>query len=937
MSNYMAARSRIHFPGSFLIRALSAFLVRHHMLVLAALMLAAIPLGAGFVEEKDGKTIIHVKVFGLPNASAIDPASRASSQVVKEFKNQFPAIFAKKLLKKYQDNPARYGRRDWSNVEIQLEPFSGIQVEGVEVDLLAIAGGMAPDILYVNFRKSDNYIQNGFLYPLDKPEDGYFASFTKEDIELRINPKIWPVIKRKSRAGKTHIWSIPVGGTLGKVLLYRKDLFEERGIPFPDENWTWDDMLSAAKKITDYEKGVYGLLLGRGKQESWFWINFLWSAGADVMRYDEAKDQWRCVFNEAGAADALDMYVRLSAESWTDDKGKVRRGYSSKEAENNWVKWERGEIGMTFAYIDEKMFASLNPELTGLTPMPKGPTGMRGGELNCPMAGLFAGITDPVVRDAAWEYLRFTTSKDAMNTYTTMMVESGMGQFINPKYLRMFGYDELLRLCPKGWAEAFDIAIETGKPEPYGTNSNVAYEMMSIPIQEAEQMERNNQLPEDRAARLKVFQELLDVGCARANEKMIGVIAPAEKTKRHGIAYAVLGCIIVVFYFVFRKVVSAFTPPDATGAASASQWDFIRYRYAYIILIPAVASILVWNYIPLGRGSLMAFQDYRIMGDSTWVGVDNLANVLFSADWWQSVYNSLRYSLLIISLSFLPPIILAILLQEVPFCKLLFRLLFYLPAVISGIVTILLWRQFYDPSEHGALNALALKVPVFGFVAVGLFLLAVALMFSYRLWYHYMRWQSVLCAIAGVLMLTACVGLAMPAIILKGETSGTGITQMLFRLFNTIPEPYGWLINPKTAMLSCIIPMVWAGIGPGCLIYLAALKGISDDFYEAADIDGATFIDKILFVVFPVLKPLIIINFIGAFIGSVYSEGNILAMTGGGANTEVAGLHIWYTAFTHMKYGPATAMAWMLGTMLIGFTIYQLRILSRLEFKTVTK
>ena len=37
-------------------------------------------------------------------------------------------------------------------------------------------------------------------------------------------------------------------------------------------------------------------------------------------------------------------------------------------------------------------------------------------------------------------------------------------------------------------------------------------------------------------------------------------------------------------------------------------------------------------------------------------------------------------------------------------------------------------------------------------------------------------------------------------------------------------------------------------MGPGCLIYLAALKGIPDDFYEAADIDGAGFIDKILFV-----------------------------------------------------------------------------------------
>jgi multiple sugar transport system permease protein len=132
--------------------------------------------------------------------------------------------------------------------------------------------------------------------------------------------------------------------------------------------------------------------------------------------------------------------------------------------------------------------------------------------------------------------------------------------------------------------------------------------------------------------------------------------------------------------------------------------------------------------------------------------------------------------------------------------------------------------------------------------------------------------------------------------------------------------------------------MVWAQMGPGCLIYLAALKGIPNDYYEAADIDGATFIDKILFVVFPTLKALIIINFVGVFIASwTRSTGQILVMTGGAANTETAGLRIWYKAFTYLQMGPATAMAWTLGFMLIGFTVYQLQILSQVEFKTTGK
>ena len=87
-------------------------------------------------------------------------------------------------------------------------------------------------------------------------------------------------------------------------------------------------------------------------------------------------------------------------------------------------------------------------------------------------------------------------------------------------------------------------------------------------------------------------------------------------------------------------------------------------------------------------------------------------------------------------------------------------------------------------------------------------------------------------------------------------------------------------------------------------------------------------------MIFPLLKPLLTINFIGVFIASWNAEANILAMTGGASGTEVAGLHIFYKAFIFLKFGPATAMAWMLGVMLIGFTMYQLTLLSRMEFKT---
>lgn len=897
--------------------------------IIAFFLFAVFSLTAGHITEVNGKTIIHVKVFRLPDSSQTDAFSRAEYAAVKTFVKEFPKIFAQKYQKKYKANPLKYGNYNWDNVEIQLDQFTGIRVEGVEADLLAIAGGMAPDVLYINFRKSDNYIRNSFLYPLDE----YFSAMTQPEIDFRINKKLWPIIKRKGPNGEKHIWAMPYGRALGKVLFYRKDLFENNKLPYPDNNWTWDDMFKACKRITNPSKGIYGIWLGTGKHESFYWMTFLWSAGGEAMIYNPSTDEWRCVFDSPEAAIALDFFVRLNTEKWTDKNGNIRRGYSYRNASESSIKWERGEIGMMLACADEKFLSKINPDVTGMCPVPLGPDGQRAGELNSRMMGLFSQIKEPAVRDAAWEYILFYDSEEATRIKTRIMVEGGMGQFINPKYLRMFGYPDFERLAPKGWADTFDLAVNTGKPEPYGKNSNYAYDMMTFPIQKAEQLALNEELPEDKTERLKVLQNILQEACAKANEEMLGIVTPKERLKRRITAWIVLAVIAVAFGFVFRKIFKLFSPPPEAGKQLA-KWAFGKYKWAYLLLLPAILLILVWKYVPLIRGSGMAFFDYRLLGNSTWVGIDNFGDLLFDSYWWGSVWNALRYSFLVMALTFLPPVILAVFLQEIPKGKIFFRTVYYLPAVVTGLVTVLLWKQFFDPSENGMLNAVLLSIPAGGFVLIGLLLGAVAVLFASRLRFYGFYSGSGLFVVAGIIVFLACCAPAMGILFPNGESFTSAIFALPARFLQTRPEPFRWLSDPDTSMLACVIPMIWAGMGPGCLIYLAALKGIPNDYYEAADIDGATFIDKLLFVVFPHLKFLIIINFIGAFIGSWYSAtGNILVMTGGGAGTETAGLHIWYKAFTFLKFGPATAMAWMLGFILIGFTVHQLRMLSKVEFK----
>jgi ABC-type sugar transport system permease subunit/ABC-type glycerol-3-phosphate transport system substrate-binding protein len=902
------------------------------------LRFAALPAVAGWIEPAPRGPVLHLTLFDLPDPSRTDPSTRAELAVQRAFLAAAPNL----LRARQAAAPGRYGALDLSALSLRLHRFSGIKVEGVESTLLAIAGNVAPDVLYVNFRQSDTYISQGFLHPLDLPEDRYLSALSPDEIARRIHPKIEPVVRRPGPDGRTRVWAMPGGPPLGRVVLYRRDLFDAAHVPPPRPDWTWDDFYRACRALADPANGIYALGLSRGKHESYLWMPFLWGAGGEALVFDAAQNRWRAVFDSPAAAEALDFYVRLTTEPWTDDGGRLRRGYAIKDTSEANLKWRRGQLAMTFAYVDEKLFANLNPDVTGMAPLPIGPV-TRGTEINSRMMGLFAGISHPLVRDAAWEYVRFQNSPEAAAIRVKHLVEGGLGRFLPPETLAAHGYGAIAATIPPEWRDGLAIALADGRPEPYGRNANVIYDILTTPIRQAEELALSGRLSDDLPVRRAQLLDLLAAARRKADADMLGIVPPRELAKRRAAAAALLLLLVATVLFALRQMKRYFlpgdakpkTPPDASPSATPAPrpsilhpayWRSGKRRNAWtaaLLLLPAAATIALWAYVPLFRGAAMAFYDYRIFGDSTWVFLDNFANLLWDPDWWQALLTSARYSFLVISMTFLPPVLLAILLQEVPRGKILFRIVFYLPASITGLVVILLWKTFYEPSEAGLLNRLVMKVPAVGWMVLSLAALAVAAHLARRLLCHQRRLPALLVFAAGLLLAAAPLG---P---LREIWRAAPLSDLLA----TLPEPVRWLDDSRTALFSCVLPMLWAGMGPGCLIYLAALKGIPDDLYEAADIDGASFTDKVLFVIVPTLRPLLVINFVGVFIASWQAEANVLAMTAGGARTEVAGLHVFYKAFIFLRLGPATAAAWMLGCLLVGFTLYQLRILSRVEFR----
>jgi ABC-type sugar transport system permease subunit/ABC-type glycerol-3-phosphate transport system substrate-binding protein len=857
---------------------------------------AALAAAAGTAAGQDKQQIV-LRAYGVPEIARNDIESLAERRIIEEFQNRFP--------------------------HVRPVPTSGLVIPGRStmdiLPLMQIAGDIAPDVMYVNFRQSDTYVRNKFLYPLDDyleqlagvktipgrhlmELDDYVARLKagphyEAQFAERVPRQCWNVMRRQCPYKEAcpyvkgpgpcppkheHVWCFPVGPDF-IALFYRKDLFYEAGLPdrVPE---TVPEMLEWARKLTWPKEDRYGLQIGR-EELGWSTMSFLYSEGGRVVEEDGSGD-WRCCFDTEPAVEAYYQVARFFLEPFTNKHGKFTGVVYLDEPQTS------GEIksGMFFGYLDQRFFAQYDPSQYGFGPVPKGATGLRGSEFNSRMVGIYAGLEDqPARRDAAWEYIRFIDGPEARRIQATTMLENGLGKFVRPKMLVDVGYPEYVRQVPKGWEEAAETAMSTGIPEPYGRNCQTVYTYVSKAINTIQadkavlaaierSVDPNVPAAGQAAAREQAkarIREILQDRVRRSNEKMLDILTPQQRSFRNSVALVVAICIFVLFAWVFHRVFKVFAVAQTLeGGPPRKGWQLARYKWAYLLLAPAIGTILLWQYWPLARGTLIAFQDYNVRGFTEWVGMGNFATVLFDEEFWYAMWVAIQYALLYMVFGFAAPIVLAFLLTEVPKGKILYRTIYYLPAVLTGVVVIFLWHGFYG--RYGMIN-------------------------------------KVINGVTWVLNLLPGVSL--------GETS------------------IAWLENPTFALLFCLIPTIWSGMGPGCLIYLAALKTIPEESYEAADIDGAGLWAKAWHIAIPGIKALVIINFIGAMIGAMQNGGQfILAMTGGGpytpyGRTEVVGLHIFWEAFMFLRFGPATAMAWVLGAMLIGFTVVQLQKLSRLEFR----
>lgn len=276
-------------------------------------------------------------------------------------------------------------------------------------------------------------------------------------------------------------------------------------------------------------------------------------------------------------------------------------------------------------------------------------------------------------------------------------------------------------------------------------------------------------------------------------------------------------------------------------------------RAGWLFISPWLIGFLCLTGGPLLFSLYASFTNYNMTSRMDFIGLSNYIK-MFTKDpvFWKSLGNTLYYVALAVPCSCICAIFLATLLNQKVKGTPLFRMLFYLPTVLSGVAVYQLWMQLLAP-QSGLINS--------------------------------------------VLRL---VGIEGPS----------------------------WLSDPAWTKPSLVMMRVWA-LGTSMLLYLSSMNSVSRDLYEAADIDGASFLQKFRKITLPQISPIIffdiITNMTGAF--QVFQEALVMSKNGKGdpaGSLLFYNLHIYQEAFTHYDMGYASAMAWFLLLIVMSITVINL-------------
>jgi multiple sugar transport system substrate-binding protein len=286
--------------------------------------------------------------------------------------------------------------KNYPNVKAQFE----VTPEGYFEKLLSqIAAKNPPDLAYIHESRFLDFASQGALQPLDP--------FMAKQPLIDGNDKYGLDILKNNNNYKGMWYTMPIGMAY-LFVRYNKTMFEKAGVPLPSPSWTWDDLKSAAAKLTkdtgDVNAKQWGWI---GWDPSWMpsWWPLMQSYGA--FHYNDDRSQ--CILNNAAGVQVLD-YMR---STWAD-KVSPTPAAKTQLASGTLKLFEGGLAAMDYV-LSPNVISSLKNIADkfemGIEEFPSGPKGQfvrtGGSSMSIPV-----GAKNP---DLAWEVLRFMIGDEQAN------------------------------------------------------------------------------------------------------------------------------------------------------------------------------------------------------------------------------------------------------------------------------------------------------------------------------------------------------------------------------------------------------------------------------------------------------------------------------------------------------------------------------------------
>ncbi|MCM8793790.1 MAG: sugar ABC transporter substrate-binding protein, partial [Candidatus Omnitrophica bacterium] len=343
-------------------------------------------------------------------------------------------------------------QKEHPEIKIELEhtPFAGY----VNKILTRIAGGAPPDVICVEANLFVSLWSKGIFLNLNP--------FLEKDRDFSLRDFFPEVVKRFTVEGK--VYGIPRDTAPFACVYYNKKIFAEKGIPYPTDDWTWQDLLEKAKALTEYDAegrpiryGFYG----------WAWQNFVYSQGGALV--DNVEKPRRSLLDTPESIEGLKFYVDLIHK------------YKVSPAPNALMNLGMG-VQMMFMTGRLAMFSSgiwETPILRkakdfdwDVVMFPKGPKGIRAFGTGGSAYGILKTTKYP---EKAWEVVKALTDERAQ----TILADSGLAQPANRKIAesKHFALDDKLPLNKKMLNEAVKYVIY----EPFHPHWREINELYIVP------------------------------------------------------------------------------------------------------------------------------------------------------------------------------------------------------------------------------------------------------------------------------------------------------------------------------------------------------------------------------------------------------------------------------------------------------------------------